>query len=440
MHRLRITLLTAAIVTTLTAFTLTSLAQPPGGGAQGRGGRGGGPGGFGGFGGFGGGGPGGSLLNLASNPVVQVELKLKEPQKAKVKSLVDSYNERSRAMGDRMRAFFTQINPGGGRGQGGGQGQGGQAQGGQGGGRGRNRNAAQGGQVGGGGGGNGGGGGGGGGQGGQVGGGGGGRGQNGGGGRGGRMPMTEEQQAQMAEMRQATQQLQQSAEQSLAKIIGPAAFNRLRQISYQRQGPFMLLQPEWTEKFNLDEEQVAQLQGLRDEGRQAQRQAGRQRMELMKGAFPTPPGGNGGQNGGGGNNGRGGRGGGMNFQDPAFQDAMKAYMEKPEVQAKLEEFQSQQQKLDSQLMAAVHRVLDKRQSNAYKKLLGAPFDLTKLRPGPGGFGNRNQADDSSKAKSKSDVDDDEDSPKSSTGAKAANSAATAKPKRKSLRELRGIDD
>ncbi len=380
---------------------------------------------------------------LASNPVVQTELKLKEPQKAKIKSLVNGYNERNRVFGERMRAFFAQNNQGQGPGQGGG-GQGGGGQG-QAGGRGRNRNnAQQGGQFGGNGGG-----GGGGGQGGQFGGGGGrgqnaggGRGQNAGGGRGGfRMQLTEEQQEQMAEIQQARTGLQRSAEQSLAKIIGTAAFNRLRQIQYQRQGPSLLLQPEWAEKFNLDDEQAEQIRALLNEGRQAQRQAGRQRMELMKGAFPTPPGGNGG--GGNGNNGRGGRGGrggGLNFQDPAFQDAMKTYMEKPEVKAKLEEFQNQQQKLDTQLMAAVHRVLDKRQSAAYKKLLGPPFDLTLLRGGgPGGFGNRN-ADTAkqatNKAKSQSGAEDDDESPKAST----VKSPATAQPKRKSLRELRGIDD
>ncbi len=92
MHRVRITLISAAMMASLAVLTVDAMAQPGGGG--GRGGFGGGPGGFGG----GPGGPGGSVLNLASNPAVQEELKLKDPQKVKVKSLVDTYNERQRAI------------------------------------------------------------------------------------------------------------------------------------------------------------------------------------------------------------------------------------------------------------------------------------------------------------------------------------------------------
>lgn len=96
--------------------------------------------------------------------------------------------------------------------------------------------------------------------------------------------MTPEQEEQRAEMQQAMREAQQSAERSLAKIIGTAAFNRLRQIQYQRQGPSLLLQPEWIEKFNLDEEQVPQIRELLTEGRRAQGQVRRQQFDMMKGA------------------------------------------------------------------------------------------------------------------------------------------------------------
>src|SRR5262249_18505344 len=155
-------------------------------------------------------------------------------------------------------------------------------------------------------------------------------GQFGPGGRGNRFQFTPEQQEAMNEMQVARRQLQQSAEQSLAKIIGPAAFTRLKQISYQQQGPGMLTQPEWVEKFNLDADQVEQLNQLLREGRQAQGQAMRERMDLMKSAFPNQPNGNG-------RGGRGGRGG-INFGDPGVQEFMKEFMEKPEVKAKMEEF------------------------------------------------------------------------------------------------------
>ena len=148
MSRLRITFTTSALFVALAALTLSSLAQPPGrnggGGPPGGGFGRGGPGGFGG-GGFGGPG-GGSVLMLASNPAVQEDLKLKDKQKAQIKSLNDKYQEKSREIRTQMGQFF------------GGPGQGGGAQG-KGRGRGQNQNGdpnaqangQQGGQVGGGG-------------------------------------------------------------------------------------------------------------------------------------------------------------------------------------------------------------------------------------------------------------------------------------------------
>ena len=126
------------------------------------------------------------------------------------------------------------------------------------------------------------------------------------------------------------------------------------------------------EKLNISEEQVEQLRELINGRNQARREQGRAQFELMQAALPAPANadanananGNGGNNGGRG--GRGGRGGNrINFGDPAVQDAMKAYMEKPEVKAKMAEFQSQREKQEAQLMAAVHRMLGKRQDANY---------------------------------------------------------------------------
>jgi hypothetical protein len=456
MHRIRITLISAAMVSTLAVLTLNSMAQPPGAqGGRARGGPG-GPGGFGGPGGPGGfggpGGPGGSVFSLVMNPAVQEELKLKEPQKAKLKSFVDTYNERQRVLGEQQRALF--MPPGQGPGQGPGPGQGGGRGQNQGGGRGQNRNAnpdAQAGVGGGnGGGGNGGGGNGGGGN------GGGGNG-NPGGGRRNRPQLTPEQQEQLAELREGTQQLQLAGEQNLVKLIGSAAYTRLKQIQLQLEGPRALLREDMVEKLNLAEEQVEQIQGLLNESRQVQGETRRAQFDLMKAAFPAPAdanGGNNGQNGGGanGNNGQnGGRRGNNrpNFQDPAFQDAMKAYMEKPEVKEKMAEFQSQQEKQDVQLMAAVQRALGKRQAAAYKKMLGAPFDLSKIRGGgPGrGFGRNgpgNQAavtKNGSAAKAAPGSDDEEPAVKSTaTSTKKATPAAAAKTRKKSLAAERGLDE
>jgi hypothetical protein len=261
------------------------------------------------------------------------------------------------------------------------------------------------------------------------------------------------QQEQRAALRESMNQLQHVAEQSLVKIIGTPAYARIKQIQLQLQGPQALLQEEMIEKLSISEEQVEQLQELLNGRRQAQREEGRARFDLMKAAFPAPANADANANGNGGNNGRnGGRGGnGPNFRDPAFQDAMKAYVEKPEVKEKLAEFQSQQEKQDALLMAAVHRTLGKRQDANYKKLLGAPFDLSKIRGGPGrGPGGRNGAGnqaDASKAdpnaKAASGFDDDAPAAKTtstSTSTKKATPSVTAKAKKRSLAAERGLDD
>ena len=133
-----------------------------------------------------------------------------------------------------------------------------------------------------------------------------------------------------------------------------------------------------------------------------------------------------------------------NFRDPAFQEAMKKYMEQPEVKAKMEEIRPRARRSRSSSRLEVNRVLGKRQAALYKKMLGAPFDLAVLRGGPGGRGpgnrNGNQANASKTAtKAQASGSDEEDSETAKPAAKAVK-AATAKPKRKSLRELRGLDE
>ena len=84
-----------------------------------------------------------------------------------------------------------------------------------------------------------------------------------GGGRGGRFNMTPEQQELMQEFQEASAQLRQSAEQSLGKILDRKQVSRVKQIQFQLQGPWVVLQPDVAEKLNLTEEQVEQLRELR---------------------------------------------------------------------------------------------------------------------------------------------------------------------------------
>jgi hypothetical protein len=117
---------------------------------------------------------------------------------------------------------------------------------------------------------------------------------------------------------------------------------------------------------------------------------------------------------------------------------MQNFMEKPETKAQLEKMKAQNDKLQNQLVASVYRVLTKRQGAAYKKMLGAPFDASKLTGGPG-QGGRNGGT----AQATASADEEEKlQAKPAAPAPKAKSSAAAKStaKRKSLRELRGLDD
>ena len=281
---------------------------------------------------------------------------------------------------------------------------------------------------------------------------GGGGGGNGPGGRGGRGQMDPEMAERFAAMGEAMNELQQGSEAALAKILEKGQYTRLKQVQLQIAGTPALLQPEMIEKLLLSEEQVEQIRELINEGRQAMRENGRAYGEMMRDAFPAPadngqnannaPNGQNGQNGG--NNGRGGGRRGPNMRDPAVQAAMKTYMDKPETKAKIEQMKAQNDKLQNQLVSAVNRALSKRQLAAYKKMLGPVFDMAKLtvrrgrRPGlatvvrtrrtPRRRPPRRRRRTMSEA------------PTAKPAAKAKSSTSTAKAKRKSLREQRGLDE
>jgi Spy/CpxP family protein refolding chaperone len=459
MSRLRITLMSAAMMVALAALTLNSLAQPPG---RNGGGPGGGPGGFGRGGGPGGfGGPGGSLLSLASNPAVQEDMKVKDKQKAQIKSLNDKFGLQSREIWGQMGG-----GPGGPGGGPNAQGKGGRRQGqnGQGIGNGQaNGQVAQGN------------GGFGGGDDGQVqdpnapgvnpnqgqGGGGG-----GGGGRGNRGPggqQDPERAQQFAMMREAMNELTQSAEASLGKILDKTQVNRLKQIQLQLQGPGVILREDMMEKLGIDESQIQMLEEVRSEHRVAQRDNGRARQKMMRAVFekanPNPNNGQNGddaENGGqGANNGDGnGRNGGRRGRPNP--EAMKKAMEDPQVQAQMEQMRTQDDKLENQFSLAIAKVLTPRQRALYKKMLGAPFDRSKMGGGgpwggPRGNGPGNNpatakagataTKTASTAKANPDDDAEEAAPAATPApAKAKAKATTAVPRKKSLRELRGSSD
>ena len=76
--------------------------------------------------------------------------------------------------------------------------------------------------------------------------------------------------ARNAEFRDTMTQLRYSAEQSLGKILDKKQVGRLKQIQLQLDpaGPWVVLREDMIEKLNMTEEQVAQLNEIRDGQRQ----------------------------------------------------------------------------------------------------------------------------------------------------------------------------
>jgi hypothetical protein len=260
---------------------------------------------------------------------------------------------------------------------------------------------------------------------------------------------------------------------AISKIIDRNQLGRVKQIELQLNAPQVVLREDMIEKLQITEEQVEMINEISSEHRNVQRENGRGRRDLMKTAFESLPNrpdaqaannGQGGNNGGGGGRGnRGGGGpGGAAWNDPATREAMQKYMERPEVKAKMAEFQTQEEKLQDQFVMAVSRALTKRQLTIYKKMLGAPFDLSKIRgggPGRGPWNNQATAAATKKAQpgvetktttakpAASDADDDDDAAPATTATATppatpkTTAPTTAKTKRKnSLRAARGLDD
>jgi hypothetical protein len=263
-------------------------------------------------------------------------------------------------------------------------------------------------------------------------------------------------------VREAMDELTQSAEASLGKILEKSQVTRLKQIQLQLQGPGAIMRDDMVEKLGIDESQMQLLEQVRSDHRDAQRENGRARRDVMKSVFARAnPNQNNGQNaddaangGNGGNNGNGnGRNGGRGNRGRPDPEAMKKAMDDPQVQAQMEQMRAQDEKLENQYTAAIAKVLTSRQRALYKKLQGPPFDRSKMG-GPWGGGPRGNATGNpatakagatagkaaTKAKSNSDDDGDDAAPAAKTATPAPAKTKATAPRKKSLRELRGSSD
>jgi hypothetical protein len=267
-------------------------------------------------------------------------------------------------------------------------------------------------------------------------------------------------------MREAMDEIRQSSEQTLGRILDKGQVTRLKQIDLQLQGPAVVLREDMVEKLGIDEVQVEMVREVMNGRRDAQRETRRARGEMMKAAFQSvnPGQANNGQNGGNGGNGGNGQNGnrrnnGPRGFDPAQREAFQKYMERPEVKAQSDQLKAQEDKIESQFAAAVNKVLNNRQRAIFKKMLGAPFDRSKM--GGGGFwgGPRGNGPGGNQASAKNgatagkaapsaptDASDDAKAEAAAAAQPSTSSAAPEKPKaaatprRKSLRERRGVAD
>ena len=179
------------------------------------------------------------------------------------------------------------------------------------------------------------------------------------------------------EIQAAFQSLQEESEGALAKILKKEQRTRLSEIDLQRAGVGAFSRPEVIERLGLDELQQGQIQEVMSDSRQMS-------MELFRGMrdnMPAPP---------------------LDAQGKVDFGAMKARMETPEGKKAMETMRKSGEKIQSDTMTALLKVLYKPQKNTFNKMLGKPFDLSTLDNGGGPFGRRPNppADAKDAAKSK----------------------------------------
>jgi len=137
--------------------------------------------------------------------------------------------------------------------------------------------------------------------------------------------------------------------------------DRLTEIELQREGPLAVTRPDIAEKLKITPEQSAQIQAIQTQSRDAQRQTFQQSMQQVNQQF-------------------------QNADGSFNRQAMQEFMQSPAGQEMMQQRQVVAEQSREQMIAAIGNVLTKKQKDAYKKLLGKPFDVAQLNGGPGGPG------------------------------------------------------
>ena len=137
-----------------------------------------------------------------------------------------------------------------------------------------------------------------------------------------------------------------------AKVLKPSQRARLNQIELQGEGPSVFLRTDVVRSLRLDEEQVGNIEAILDglsEARRTLKDARKQADEARKAAGEADP-------------------------DPV--------VEKTRKEQEKEKLRSEADQLGKGVMGRISAVLTRAQRAAFRKLLGEPFDLSKVQVQP----------------------------------------------------------
>ena len=143
-------------------------------------------------------------------------------------------------------------------------------------------------------------------------------------------------------------------------ILDSKQRKRLEEISLQAEGPSAVIRPEVANKLKLFPAQTEQIKLIIEKGKSSQDEMRRSTMQGGMRAFG-------------------------NFRDMSDTDRQKA---REEMQKTMEKVKAEGEQLKSSTEQLIAKVLNSRQKASFNKMLGEPFDLSKLQMNIGMFGGR----------------------------------------------------
>jgi hypothetical protein len=145
-------------------------------------------------------------------------------------------------------------------------------------------------------------------------------------------------------------------EAAIARILHPRQRTRLEQIALQIEGPVCVARPEIAERINLGPEQLEMIQAIVAQMRGAQEQQWAARLRAIRAAGPAAA------------------------ARPKTGESRNQIATQPAPDP-AELAQQEQVQIEDEGVRQIAQVLTRGQRGALNRLMGKPFDLTRLRPG-----------------------------------------------------------